>query len=120
MIIDDQANPYGVQEEAEVEPDSADLISNQVYTFYTVSKWLNVVIITLITVIGIYGNTMSLRLFLRKYTNKKTQQKLTIYFLLLSVSDLLVLVLHYVDFTFRSWINLLGAHSSQVNTHTNH
>lgn len=92
-----------------------DIISNHVYTFYTISKWLNVILITAITALGIYGNTMSLRLFLRKFLNKKTQQKLTIYFLLLSFSDLLVLALHYVDFTFRAWINLLGEHSSEFN-----
>lgn len=89
-----------------------DRISNHVYAFYILSKWLNVILITVITVTGLYGNTMSLRLFLRKFLNKKTQQKLTIYFLLLSLSDMLVLALHYVDFTFRSWVNLLDAHSS--------
>lgn len=112
---EDDSSLYLLNRTSESTSFFADLITNRVVYFYTLSKWLNVILITAITILGLYGNSMSLRLFLNKFLNKKMQQKLTVYFLLLSLSDLLVLVLHYIDFTFRSWVNLVGAHSSEFN-----
>lgn len=90
-----------------------DLDHSNYYYFYDLSKWLNVTLITLITLFGIYGNLMSIGIFTSKaYKNIKP---LKYYLTLLSLSDLLVLLLHYVDFTFRSWVNLLGAYSSRFN-----
>lgn len=80
---------------------------------YTSSKWLNTICITLITLFGIFGNTISIRIFSSKsYSNLKP---LKYYLIMLSMSDLGVLVFHYFDFTFRSWINLTGAYTSKWN-----
>lgn len=86
---------------------------NLMFEFYNASKWMNVIFISMITVLGVYGNFMSLNVFLHKsYRNVKA---LRYYLIILSISDMFVLVLHYVDFTFRSWVNLIGAYSSKFN-----
>ncbi|RMZ97185.1 neuropeptide receptor A18 [Brachionus plicatilis] len=92
----------------------AQFMSTYQTNFYELSKWLNVILITLITAIGIYGNLVSIYIFTKtKSTNRG--KNFTFYFLLLSLSDLSVLVFHYIDFTFRSWINLTHSYSSKFN-----
>lgn len=83
--------------------------------FYIVSKWSNVILMTMIALIGFYGNTISILIFLSKSFNKSSGKSLRTYFLILSLSDLFVIVLHYIDFTFRSWINLTGMYTSKFN-----
>ncbi|CAF0765974.1 unnamed protein product [Brachionus calyciflorus] len=90
------------------------LKSNLGVNFYDASKWLNVFFITFISIFGLYGNSISIYIFL-KTLKQNRNQKSTIYFLLLSISDLFVLVFHYLDFTLRSWINLTGNYSSRIN-----
>lgn len=90
-------------------------LSSSLSVFYKSSKWLNVLFITLISCMGIYGNLMSMALFKRKYEKSRRNQKLIVYLIALALSDLCVLVFHYADFTFRSWINLLGAYTSEFN-----
>ncbi len=80
--------------------------------FYDLSKWSNVVLVTFITIIGLYGNLMSTKIFLSKSYPKFP---LRVYLILLTISDLVVLLLHYIDFTFRSWINLTETYSSRIN-----
>lgn len=82
--------------------------------FYEFSKWLNVIFITIISAMGIYGNLISIYLFTKTLKSNR-RQNFTFYFLLLSVSDLSVLIFHYIDFTFRSWINLTENYSSKFN-----
>ena len=85
---------------------------NLIFTFYKFSKWMNVILITIINVIGLYGNLMSINIFMSKsYPNFS----LRVYLILLSLSDQLVLALHYIDFTFRSWVNLTESYSSRFN-----
>lgn len=80
--------------------------------FYDTSKWLNVSLITLITLFGFYGNIVSILVFShRSYKNVP----LRACFILISIADVLVLLLHYLDFTFRSWVNLLGIYDSKFN-----
>ncbi|RNA31764.1 B1 bradykinin receptor-like, partial [Brachionus plicatilis] len=87
--------------------------TNYLLIFYELSKWSNVVFITLITLFGIYGNLISIKIFTSpSYKNVKP---LKYYLILLSVSDLSVLVTHYIDFTFRSWVNLLAIYSTKFN-----
>ncbi|RNA42890.1 allatostatin-A receptor isoform X1 [Brachionus plicatilis] len=83
--------------------------------FYLISKWSNVILMTLIALIGLYGNTMSIFIFSSKSFNKNSSKSLRTYLLILSLSDLFVIILHYIDFTFRSWINLTGMYSSNFN-----
>lgn len=82
--------------------------------FYELSKWLNVVFISLITILGIYGNVISIYIFSKTISSNR-KQNFTFYFLLLSISDLFILISHYTDFTFRSWINLTKNYSSKFN-----
>lgn len=83
------------------------------FIFYDLSKWSNVIFITIITLFGIYGNLTSIKIFTSpSYKNVKP---LKYYLILISVSDLSVLITHYVDFTFRSWVNLLGVYSTKFN-----
>ena len=83
--------------------------------FYEYSKWINAVLMTLIAVIGLYGNTMSILIFSSKSYNKNSIKSLRLYLITLSVSDLCVIVFHYVDFTFRQWVNLTGSYDSKFN-----
>ena len=81
--------------------------------FYGVSKWLNVILITIIEILGIYGNIISIVIFFSKLYNKSNSMKsLKVYLITLSFSDLFVLVFHYIDFTFRSWVNLTDTHKN--------
>jgi hypothetical protein len=80
--------------------------------FYETSKWLNVLLVSLITIYGFYGNIVSILVFTHKsYKNVP----LRACFILISVADILVLLLHYLDFTFRSWVNLFGIYDSKFN-----
>lgn len=89
------------------------LKKNHLLILYDFSKWFNVIIITVITLFGIYGNLVSIKIFTcYLYKNVKP---LKYYLILLSMSDLSVLLTHYVDFTFRSWVNLLGIYSTKFN-----
>lgn len=83
--------------------------------FYKFSKWTNVILMTVIGLMGIYGNTMSILIFSSKTYNKNSIKSLRIYLILLSTSDLCVIFFHYIDFTFRSWINLTGSYTSKFN-----
>lgn len=83
--------------------------------FYIMSKWLNVIFLTLVTLIGLYGNTMSIIIFTSKSFNKSSIKILQIYLVLISISDTLVLLFHYLDFSLRSWVNLIDIHSSKFN-----
>lgn len=89
------------------------LVKELITIFYDTSKWFNVILISLITLFGLYGNLVSIQIFLSKaYTNVRP---LKYYLIILSTSDLFVLVFHYIDFTFRSWVNLLGIYSTKFN-----
>ncbi|CAF1034416.1 unnamed protein product [Brachionus calyciflorus] len=89
--------------------------SNYIEQFYIISKWSNVILMTLIALVGLYGNTVSIFIFSSKSYNKNSSKSLRTYLVILSLSDLFVIVLHYIDFTFRSWINLTGSYKSQFN-----
>lgn len=87
-------------------------LNNLINKFFVTSKWTNVILITIITLFGFYGNLISTKIFLSKSFNKNSVKSLRVYLVTLSISDLLVLIFHYIDFTFRSWIQLLGVGSS--------
>jgi hypothetical protein len=80
--------------------------------FYNFSKYFNVITNTLITLFGLFGNTMSICIFRSENYRKNSVQASLI---LLSFADLFVLLLQYLDFTFRQWINLFGFYSSSFN-----
>lgn len=89
---------------------------NNIERFYELSKWLNVSFITLITLVGFYGNLISILIFhSRLYRKSNSMKSLRLYLITLSYSDLIVLVSHYVDFTFRSWINLTEFYTAKFN-----
>jgi len=80
--------------------------------FYDFSKFFNVITSTLITLFGLFGNTMSIIIFHNESYRKTSVQTSLI---LLAFADLLVLLLQYLDFTLRQWINLFGLYSSSFN-----
>jgi hypothetical protein len=91
-------------------------LHENVEKFYEISKWLNVILITLITLVGIYGNLVSIIIFFSKLNSKSNSMKsLKVYLITLALSDLGVLVFHYVDFTFRSWVNLTEFYKARFN-----
>ncbi|RNA12519.1 G-coupled receptor -like protein [Brachionus plicatilis] len=83
--------------------------------FYILSKWLNAFIITIITLFGLYGNTMSLLIFFSHSFSKQSFKILRMYLIFLSTSDLFVLIFHYIDFTFLSWTNLIKSRNFSLN-----
>lgn len=90
-------------------------LNPHIESFYEYSKWINAILMTLIAVVGLYGNTMSILIFSSKSYNKNSIKSLRLYLITLSVSDLCVIVFHYVDFTFRQWVNLSGSYDSKFN-----
>jgi hypothetical protein len=91
-------------------------LHENVEKFYEISKWLNVILITLITIVGIYGNAVSIVIFLSKlYRQSNSMKSLKVYLTTLALSDLCVLIFHYVDFTFRSWVNLTESYTARFN-----
>ncbi|RNA35312.1 G-coupled receptor -like protein [Brachionus plicatilis] len=84
-------------------------------SFYEFSKWINAILMTLIATVGLYGNTMSILIFCSKSYNKNSIKSLRLYLISLSASDLCVIVFHYVDFTFRQWVNLTASYDSKFN-----
>lgn len=96
--------------------ETSDLIFfNSIITFYDISKWLNVILITFIAIFGLYGNIISIAIFSSDSYNKNSIKSLRIYLILLTTSDLLVLIFHYLDFTLRSWVNLTESYSARFN-----
>jgi hypothetical protein len=92
---------------------SSDFLSDTIeYKFYTISKFINVYAITVITILGLLGNLLSIHVFCSKQYKRIP---LKIYLLSLSISDIVVLITHYTDFTFRAWINLHGVFDSNIN-----
>lgn len=83
--------------------------------FYSISKWLNPILITIITLLGLYGNFVSLVIFSSQSFNKQSIKILRMYLIFLSTSDLLVLIFHYIDFTFISWTNLIKSRKFCLN-----
>lgn len=83
--------------------------------FYYLSKLVNAFIITLITLFGLYGNTMSLFVFFSDCFRKQSIKILRMYLVFLSISDLFVLIFHYIDFTFLSWTNLTKSRNFLLN-----
>ncbi|CAF1007775.1 unnamed protein product [Brachionus calyciflorus] len=84
-------------------------------TFYEYSKWINAIFMTIIAIVGLYGNLMSMLIFSSKSYNKNSIKSLRLYLIILSMSDLFVIIFHYVDFTFRQWVNLTGSYSTKFN-----
>ena len=80
--------------------------------FYYLSKWLNVILVTIVVLFGIYGNYMAATIFLSKYYKKFALRQ---HLVLLSLADLLFLIIHYLDFTLRSLVNLYGIHVASFN-----
>ena len=70
-------------------------INESIEIFYEVSKWLNVIMITVITIFGLYGNLISIVIFRDGSYNKNSIKSLRVYLVMLAVSDLLVLVCFY-------------------------
>lgn len=56
-----------------------DEFGKKVREFYNASKWLNVVLITIITMLGLYGNLMSIKIFSKSYM-KKNKKKISFFF----------------------------------------
>lgn len=67
-------------------------LNESIEIVYEVSKWLNVVMITLVAIFGIYGNIVSIIIFANPSYNKNSINSLRVYLILLATSDLLVLV----------------------------
>jgi hypothetical protein len=80
--------------------------------FYITSKWLNAFLVSFLSLVGVYGNVASILVFLNKSYSKNT---LRFWFIFISFADLFVLILHYMDFTLRSWVNLFGLYKSTFN-----
>lgn len=98
-----------------LEHDQAYLANGHIESFYILSKWINVIFLTLIAIIGIYGNLMSAKIFVSKTFNRNSIKSLRLYLVTLALSDAFVLVFHYSDFTFRSWVNLTESYESRFN-----
>ncbi len=81
--------------------------------FYKISKHINFYAITVVTIFGTIGNLLSIWLINTIASFARVSLKTNL--LLLAISDIFVLVTHYIDFTLRSWINLQGMYDSQIN-----
>lgn len=90
-------------------------LNKSVEHFYEFSKWINVIIITLIIFLGFYGNFMTIVIFTSKCFAKNSLRILRMYLIIIAISDICVILFHYLDFTFRTWINLTRSHSSKFN-----
>jgi hypothetical protein len=75
--------------------------------FYTISKWLNVILLTIIAFVGVYGNLMSIVIFSKKSFSKNSTRALKVNLILQSTIDLFILLLHYVQYTLQQWSHLL-------------
>lgn len=71
-------------------------LNESIEIFYEVSKWLNVVMITLVAIFGLYGNIVSIIIFANPSYNKNSINSLRVYLILLATSDLLVLVCYFI------------------------
>ena len=80
--------------------------------FYTFSKWFNLILTTILTIFGIFGNLISTKIFFGKHYKSIPIKP---YLIMLSLSDLFVLITHYIDFSLRAWVNLFGIYSSKFN-----
>jgi hypothetical protein len=82
------------------------------FKFFKVCEILSLVGITLITLIGLYGNTVSIVIFLGKCFNKNTLKSVKIYLIALSMSYLLLIVFINLEYGLKRWATVFAWEAS--------
>jgi hypothetical protein len=89
--------------------------SSWYFQFFKLCQVLNSFCITMITLVGLYGNTMSIVIFFRKSYSKNSLKSLKIYLVVLSITYLLIIIFINFEYGLNSWANVFNSNVSVFN-----